>query len=65
MIRFTEQNHLLQLLTKKVIAPAEKLIEKRQKRLDEIFEEKPELVIRHRRRTQPAEASEMRHDLLD
>jgi hypothetical protein len=35
--RFTDQNHLLQLLAKEVIAPAEKLIEKCQQRLDEIF----------------------------
>ena len=36
-VRFTDQNQLLQLLAKEVIAPAEKLIEKRQQRLDEIF----------------------------
>jgi hypothetical protein len=36
-VRFTDQNHLLQLLAKEVIAPAEKLIKKRQQRLDEIF----------------------------
>jgi hypothetical protein len=36
-VRFTDQNHLLELLAKKVIAPAEKLIEKRQKRLDRVF----------------------------
>jgi hypothetical protein len=36
-VRFTDQNHLLELLSKEVIAPAEKLIEKRQRRLDEIF----------------------------
>jgi hypothetical protein len=36
-VRFTDQNHLLQLLAKEVIAPAETLIEKRQQRLDEIF----------------------------
>jgi hypothetical protein len=36
-VRFTDQDELLELLAKKVIAPAEKLIEKRQKRLDEIF----------------------------
>ena len=36
-VRFTDQDHLLELLAKKVIVPAEKLIEKRQKRLDEIF----------------------------
>jgi uncharacterized protein YjbI with pentapeptide repeats len=36
-VSFTDQNQLLQLLAKEVIAPAEKLIEKRQQRLDEIF----------------------------
>jgi hypothetical protein len=36
-VRFTDQDHLLKLLAKKVIAPAEKLIEERQQRLDEIF----------------------------
>jgi hypothetical protein len=36
-VRFTDQIHLLELLAKEVIAPAEKLIEKRQQRLDEIF----------------------------
>jgi hypothetical protein len=36
-VRFTDQNQLLQLLAKEVIAPAEKLIEKRQQRLAEIF----------------------------
>ena len=36
-VRFTDQNQLLQLLAKEVIAPAEKLIEKRQQRLDDIF----------------------------
>ncbi len=36
-IRFADQDHLLKLLAKEVIAPAEKLIEKRQKRLDKIF----------------------------
>ena len=36
-VRFTDRNHLLQLLAREVIAPAEKLIEKRQQRLDEIF----------------------------
>jgi uncharacterized protein YjbI with pentapeptide repeats len=36
-VRFTDQNQLLQLLAKKIIAPAEKLIAKRQQRLDEIF----------------------------
>jgi uncharacterized protein YjbI with pentapeptide repeats len=36
-VRFIDQGDLLQLLAKEVIAPAEKLIEKRQQRLDEIF----------------------------
>ena len=36
-VRFTDQNHLLQLLAKEVIAPAEKLVEERQQRLDKIF----------------------------
>jgi uncharacterized protein YjbI with pentapeptide repeats len=36
-IRFTNQDDLLELLSEGVIAPAEKLIEKRQKRLDKIF----------------------------
>jgi hypothetical protein len=36
-IRFTSQDHLLELLADKVIAPAEKLIEEWQRRLDEIF----------------------------
>jgi hypothetical protein len=36
-IRFTSQDHLLELLADKVIAPAEKLIEERQRRLDKIF----------------------------
>jgi hypothetical protein len=36
-VRFTDQDHLLELLAKEVIAPAEKLVEKRQERLDEIF----------------------------
>jgi hypothetical protein len=36
-VRFTDRNHLLQLLAKDVIAPAERLIEKRQQRLDQIF----------------------------
>jgi hypothetical protein len=36
-VRFTDQDHLLKLLAKEVIAPAERLVEKRQKRLDEIF----------------------------
>jgi len=42
---------LLQLLANEVIAPAEKLIEKRQQRLK--FLEEPELVTRRRRRTSP------------
>jgi hypothetical protein len=29
-VRFSDQNHLFQLLAKEAIAPAEKLIEKRQ-----------------------------------
>jgi hypothetical protein len=37
VVRFTDQNHLLELLTEKVIAPAEKLIEKRQELLNEVF----------------------------
>ena len=36
-VRFIDRDHLLEVLAKEVIAPAEKLIEKRQKRLDEIF----------------------------
>jgi hypothetical protein len=36
-IRFTSQDHLLELLSARVIAPAEKLIEERQRRLDKIF----------------------------
>jgi hypothetical protein len=36
-VRFTDQKDLLQVLAKEIIAPAEKLIEKRQQRLDEIF----------------------------
>jgi Pentapeptide repeats (8 copies) len=36
-VHFIDQNHLLKVLAKEVIAPAEKLIEKRQRRLDEIF----------------------------
>ncbi len=36
-IRFTSQDHLLELLADKIIAPAEKLIEERQRRLDKIF----------------------------
>jgi len=36
-VRFTDQDHLLELLPKEVIAPAERLVEKRQERLDEIF----------------------------
>jgi hypothetical protein len=38
-VRFTDQDNLLELMAKEVIAPAEKLIEKRQKRLGEILEE--------------------------
>ena len=37
VVRFTDQNQLLELLAKEVVAPAEKLIEKRQQVLDEIF----------------------------
>jgi hypothetical protein len=37
VVRFADQDHLLELLARKVIAPAEKLIKKRQKSLDEIF----------------------------
>ena len=36
-IRFADQNHLLELFAEEVIAPAETLIEKRQKRLEKIF----------------------------
>jgi hypothetical protein len=36
-VRFTDQDHLLKLLAKKVIAPAEELIKERQQHLDEIF----------------------------
>jgi len=36
-VSFTDQDHLLKLLAKEVIEPAERLVEKRQKRLDEIF----------------------------
>ena len=36
-IRFSDKDHLLKLLAEEVIAPAEKLIETRQKRLDNIF----------------------------
>lgn len=36
-IRFTDQDHLIGLLAEEVIAPAERLIEKRQQRLDKIF----------------------------
>ena len=36
-VRFIDQDHLLEVLAKEAIAPAEKLIEKRQRRLDEIF----------------------------
>jgi uncharacterized protein YjbI with pentapeptide repeats len=37
LVRFTNQDHLLEILAKEVIAPAERLVEKRQERLDEIF----------------------------
>jgi hypothetical protein len=37
IVRFTDQRHLLELLAKEVIAPAERLVEERQKRLDKIF----------------------------
>ena len=37
IVRFTDEIHLRKLLAEKVIAPAEKLIETRQKRIDEIF----------------------------
>jgi hypothetical protein len=37
IVRFTDQDHLLELLAKEVIAPAERLVEERQKRLDKIF----------------------------
>jgi hypothetical protein len=37
VVCFTDQNQLLQLLAKEVIAPAEKLVEERQQRLDKIF----------------------------
>jgi uncharacterized protein YjbI with pentapeptide repeats len=36
-VRFIDRDHLLEVLAKEVIAPAEKLIEKRQRRLDEVF----------------------------
>jgi hypothetical protein len=36
-VHFTDQDHLLELLAEEVIAPAERLVEKRQQRLDEIF----------------------------
>lgn len=36
-IRFTDQDNLLEKMAQEVIAPAEKLIEKRQQRLDRIF----------------------------
>jgi uncharacterized protein YjbI with pentapeptide repeats len=36
-IRFTDQDHLIGLLAEEGIAPAERLIEKRQQRLDKIF----------------------------
>jgi hypothetical protein len=37
----TDQDHLLELLAQEVITPAEKLIEKRQQRLDAIFGRAP------------------------
>jgi uncharacterized protein YjbI with pentapeptide repeats len=40
-VRFTDQDHLLELLAEEVITPAEKLIEKRQQRLDAIFGRAP------------------------
>jgi uncharacterized protein YjbI with pentapeptide repeats len=40
-VRFIDQDHLLEVLAKEAIAPAEKLIEKRQRRLDEIFGRAP------------------------
>jgi hypothetical protein len=40
-VHFIDQDHLLEVLAKEAIAPAEKLIEKRQRRLDEIFERAP------------------------
>jgi Pentapeptide repeats (8 copies) len=40
-VRFTDQHHLLELLADEVIAPAEKLIAKRQRRLDAIFGRAP------------------------
>ena len=36
-IRFNSESHLLELLAGNVVAPAEKLIAERQRRLDEIF----------------------------
>ena len=36
-IRFTDQDHLIGLLAEEGIAPAERLIEQRQQRLDKIF----------------------------
>jgi uncharacterized protein YjbI with pentapeptide repeats len=41
VVRFTDQDHLLELLAEKVITRAEKLIAKRQKRLDTIFGRAP------------------------
>ena len=40
-VHFIDQDHLLEVLAKEAIAPAEKLIEKRQRRLDEIFGRAP------------------------
>jgi hypothetical protein len=37
LLEFINEDHLLEVLAKEVIAPAEKLIEKRQRCLDEIF----------------------------
>lgn len=36
-VRFVDQNHLLEILQKRVISPAEKMIEKRQDRLNKVF----------------------------
>jgi uncharacterized protein YjbI with pentapeptide repeats len=54
-IRFTNQDHLLELLADKVIAPAEKLIEERQRRLDKIFGRARTSVRRHRQVKREAE----------
>jgi hypothetical protein len=40
-VRFTDQDHLLELLAEEVITPAEKLVEKRQQRQDAIFGRAP------------------------